>query len=687
MLLATMSAAGDEAECTRLLATGIPSLLPCELSGLALTGEEGWKIVFQKDGRLLDRSDTRGVLPELDSLFVSALSRDELSLSPAGGGGATGVLPSQLASLGVQRLAVVPIRTVQSKLGMLFIGRAEETELSRGEASLVQILADQTAMAIENYRLHQLLRRYSRDLEELVEERTTQLRHSESHLRLLLETNNAIIGNLDRESLFEKVAENLRAVVSFDRASIALFDPKRDVLTVVALAGPLPSKHVFPVGTETPRTDSPLRQVVDERRPLLCPNLETRRRLRDEDRLLEEGIRSYMAVPLVVGGRVIGTLNVGSRSERQWEEDVRIVSEIANQVALAIENMLAYEEIGKLKACLEQENRFLQEEIETQRSDEIVGESPAIKDLLEQVELVARTDASVLILGESGTGKELVAREIHKRSRRSHGPMIKVNCASVPRELYESEFFGHAKGAFTGATRDRSGRFELADGGTLFLDEVGEIPLELQSKLLRVLQDGQFERVGGESTRTVDVRIVAATNRDLRSEVGQGRFREDLFYRLNVFPIDVGPLRDRKEDIPLLATRFLEMACRRMNRAPCSLSEENLQQLQSYDWPGNVRELQNGIERALILSRSGSPVIEAPTLRDSKSRTTASESRSAVEIRTYEDLKRLEKETVSAALEKANGKVHGAGGAAELMGVKPSTLFSRIKAMGIERPW
>ena len=310
-----------------------------------------------------------------------------------------------------------------------------------------------------------------------------------------------------------------------------------------------------------------------------------------------------------------------------------------------------------------------------------------MKNLLEQIGLVAGTDASVLILGESGTGKELVAREIHKRSRRSHGPMIKVNCASIPKELYESEFFGHAKGAFTGATRNRSGRFELADGGTLFLDEVGEISLELQSKLLRVLQEGQFERLGEERTRTVDVRIVAATNRDLKREVEAGRFREDLYYRLNVFPIDIAPLRDRKEDIPMLAARFLEMACRRMNRTPSTLSEETERRLQRYDWPGNVRELQNTIERALILSRSGSLVVTLPVTRDSESPATSTTTPPpADEIRTYAEMKDFERAVVLAALDRANGKVNGVGGAAELLGVKPSTLFSRMKAMSIERP-
>ena len=276
--------------------------------------------------------------------------------------------------------------------------------------------------------------------------------------------------------------------------------------------------------------------------------------------------------------------------------------------------------------------------------------------------------------------------EIHKRSLRNLGPMIKVNCASVPRELYESEFFGHVMGSFTGATRDRSGRFELANGGTLFLDEVGEIPLELQSKLLRVLQEGEFERVGEEHTRTVDVRIVAATNRDLSRDVEQGRFREDLYYRLNVFPIEVVPLRERREDIPLLADRFLQMACKRLNRTFRNLGEEDARRLQDYDWPGNVRELQNEVERALILSRSEYLVFDVPSARRATLPASADATPTAQAVRTYADLKRVEEDVVVAALERAGGKVNGAGGAAELLGIKPSTLFSRMKAMGIERP-
>ena len=282
----------------------------------------------------------------------------------------------------------------------------------------------------------------------------------------------------------------------------------------------------------------------------------------------------------------------------------------------AIANARAFEEIGRLKEQLELERDYLREELAgVQEFGDIIGQSPSLKNVLQQIDLVAATDASVLILGESGTGKELVAREIHRRSQRHERSMVKCNCASIPRELYESEFFGHAKGAFTGAISDRAGRFQLADGGTLFLDEVGEIPLDMQSKLLRVLQEGEFERVGEERTQRVDVRIVAATNRDLKQEIEAKRFREDLYYRLNVFPIQIAPLRERKEDISVLAAHFVDLSARNLNRAPPRLTQGNILQLQRYDWPGNIRELQNVIERAVITSVKGRLRFDLPVQR------------------------------------------------------------------------
>jgi transcriptional regulator with GAF, ATPase, and Fis domain len=293
--------------------------------------------------------------------------------------------------------------------------------------------------------------------------------------------------------------------------------------------------------------------------------------------------------------------------------------------------------------------------------------------------MVAATDAGVLILGESGVGKELVARAIHQRSPRARKPLVKVNCGSIPHELFESEFFGHAKGSFTGAIRDRVGRFQLADGGTLFLDEVGEIPLDLQSKLLRVLQEGEFERVGDELTRRVNVRVVAATNRDLRDEVKAGRFRLDLFYRLGVFPVEVPPLRDRREDIPELAASFVRQACQRFHVPEPRLSARELERAQGYHWPGNVRELQNVIERAVILAQGGPLLLDLPQ----KERPTLPATPIPTEVIPEDEWRRRERANLQAALVKSGHKVSGPGGAAELLGLNPATLTSRLKALGL----
>jgi PAS domain S-box-containing protein len=378
----------------------------------------------------------------------------------------------------------------------------------------------------------------------------------------------------------------------------------------------------------------------------------------------------YTSTPIRVGAAVVGAVvvfrDVGER--REAEEKLR--------AALA--------EVDRLRERLELENAYLQEEIrQTGNHHGVIGRSAAIQHILRQVELVAPTDANVLVTGESGTGKELIARAIHEASRRHGRPLIRVNCAAIPRELFESEFFGHARGAFTGALRDRVGRFELADGGTLFLDEVGEIPLDQQGKLLRVLQEGQLERVGETRTRDVDVRVVAATNRDLRAEVERGRFRQDLYFRLNVFPIESPPLRDRAEDIPLLAAYFLRATTRKLNTGALTLTEGDVRRLAAYGWPGNVRELQNVIERAAILARQGRITLDLPTGKPAARGPDAAPPLPAPAVETEADRRLRDRTNIQAALDAAGGKVSGPGGAAELLGLRPTTLASRMKALGL----
>jgi transcriptional regulator with GAF, ATPase, and Fis domain len=402
-----------------------------------------------------------------------------------------------------------------------------------------------------------------------------------------------------------------------------------------------------------------------------------------------EDIQGFNGQPIMFQGETLGVIAQYNRipTPEQTPEWLRI---FADHIGAAIVNARAFEEIERLKSQLELENTFLQEEVrEAKAFGEIIGQSAALKQTLRQIQMVAPTDATVLILGESGTGKELVAREIHQRSRRRDRPLIRVNCASIPKELYESEFFGHVKGAFTGALRDRAGRFEAAHQGTLLLDEVGEIPLELQSKLLRVLQEGQYERVGEERTRVVDVRIIAATNRDLPRDVQTGRFRQDLYYRLNVFPIKVAPLRERKEDIPLLAAHFLEQAARKLNLPPARLTQAHIAQFQKHDWPGNVRELQNTIERALILAQNGTLWFDFPTIQKaepSSAPIAASDTVSDPPVLNDLEVRQRERDNILAALKRTNWKIHGANGAAELLKVRPTTLISRIKSLGLKRP-
>ncbi len=386
---------------------------------------------------------------------------------------------------------------------------------------------------------------------------------------------------------------------------------------------------------------------------------------------------SFTSTPIRQGDKITGAVVVFKdvTERKQAEEKIQ----------------KAYAEIQHMKKRLEAENLYLQEEINSDHEfKDIIGQSSAVKQLLQQVELVAPTAASVLITGESGTGKELVARAIHERGDRSERPLIRVNCAAIPAELFESEFFGHVKGSFTGAVKDRAGRFELADGGSIFLDEVGEIPIALQSKLLRVLQEGQYERVGDERTRKVDVRLIAATNRNLQEEVAAGNFREDLYFRLNVFPVHVVPLRERLDDIPLLTQHFLGTLSRKLNMPEPRLTNGSVKQLQRYPWKGNIRELQNVIERAIILSQGGSLLFDlpgndvSPAVINNIAADSGDEAKEAGTV-PYTEAERIarDKENIMRALQLCDNKISGAGGAAELLGIKPTTLASRLKNMDI----
>ncbi len=405
------------------------------------------------------------------------------------------------------------------------------------------------------------------------------------------------------------------------------------------------------------------------------------------DWALGEKIRSFAGQPLIFRGETLGVLAVFSRSELD-ESALGWLRVFAMQAAVAIANSRAFEEIEDLRRRLELENAYLRDQVHaaTAFSGTILGQSAAIRHVFEQVEIVAPTDATVLVLGESGVGKELVARAIHGRSPRRDRPLVKVNCTAIPRELFESEFFGHVKGAFSGAFANRVGRFQLADGGTLFLDEVGELPAEMQPKLLRVLQEGEFEPVGDAKTRRVNVRIIGATSRDLKALARSGQFRQDLYYRLSVFPIEVPPLRERREDIPLLARHFLAIASQRFHRTGLDFTDDDLGRLHAYHWPGNVRELQNVINRSVISAASGSLCLELGEAYEAE-KESPKELREAADcatnVRTQYEIKRLERENIIAALAQCEGRIYGPKGAAALLGMKPTTLCARIKKLNL----
>ncbi len=412
----------------------------------------------------------------------------------------------------------------------------------------------------------------------------------------------------------------------------------------------------------------------------------------DPDWIRKEGIASFAGQPLIHKGEVLGVLSLFSRT-RFVDTTLPWLRMVADHLAAAIVNARSFEEIEGLKRRLELENVYLRKEVEGELGPQgVIGQSAAMKAILRKISQVAPTDANILVTGESGTGKEVIAREIHGQSKRRARTMIKVNCAAIPRELFESEFFGHAKGSFTGAARERFGLFQAADHGTLFLDEVSEIPLELQGKLLRVLQEREYRRVGEETERTVDVRIIAASNRDLPAAVAAGKFREDLYYRLQVFPFELPPLRERKDDIGALAQHFLTLSSRSLNRPGMRLVREDVELLQGYDWPGNCRELQNVIERAVITAQGERLNIELPGARARPLTTgapspalAASPEAAQARILTEDELRALERDNTLAALEKANWRIYGPGSASELLGVKPTTLVSRIKKMGLRR--
>jgi formate hydrogenlyase transcriptional activator len=520
------------------------------------------------------------------------------------------------------------------------------------------------------------------------------LRKSEERNRILLQINNAIITNLAQQALLHSISEALHPVFPFDRCAITLYEPERDSFRFLAVEGELLSDY-FRTGLELSRDDTCGSWVFEHLRVLVRRDLEKEQQYLNERRLVAEGIRSMCVAPLVFQGKCIGTLSLVSREkDRYSDEDAMFLQEVANQVALAIQNMQSYQEIDSLKARLEKENVYLQEELRTEHNfEEIVGNSPALLKALHAVDQVAPTDTTVLIYGETGTGKELVARAIHGRSVRNGRALVNVNCSAISAGLVESELFGHIKGAFTGALDRRIGRFELAHGGTIFLDEIGELSLETQVKLLRVLQEHEFEPVGSSRSLRVDVRVIAATNRNLNEAVQAGRFRSDLFYRLNVFPIELPPLRERRSDIPQLVAFCISRFSKRLGKKIDGVSRESMENLVNYPWPGNIRELQNIIERAVVLSVDPTLRLDRdlmPVAASTKSmeapETDAPEHRQAdlESPKLLLTLDEVDRNHILAALQHTGGVVDGPKGAARILNLHPNTLRHRMNKLGIK---
>jgi formate hydrogenlyase transcriptional activator len=551
----------------------------------------------------------------------------------------------------------VPLISRERALGTLSVVSRRENAFTEDDAELLGNIGTQVAIAVENT-LH-----------------FEQARSAEQELRLLLEINNAVVSHLDLPELLRTVSACLKRVLPHDLAGIALYDSETRLLVAHALNFPH-NQDFVEMGDSIPIEGTPEGLAFTSREPVLIKKLDLKEFPAEMvKRGASEGLRSGCAVPLISRDRTLGTLSVVSLKENAFtEDDAKLLRQIGDQIAIAVENGLAYREIENLKTKLNKEKLYLEEEI---RSDfeEIVGDSPAMKQVLKQVGIVAPTDSTVLILGETGTGKELLARAIHDRSKRREGTFVKLNCAAIPTGLLESELFGHEKGAFTGAIATKIGRFELADGGTLFLDEVGDIPLELQSKLLRVLQEQEFERLGSTRTIKVKVRLLAATNRDLLEMVENKQFRSDLYYRLNVFPIRSPSLRDRAGDIPLLVRYFTQRISRQMEKRVERIPAETMEALCRYRWPGNVRELENLIERAVILSQGAELHVPLGELKIA-----ARESPSPVTT-----LHAAERDHILRALEKTDWVIAGPSGAAALLGMKRSTLQSKMIKLGISR--
>jgi formate hydrogenlyase transcriptional activator len=626
-------------------------------------------VAFDKDSgktcwSLLEMSGSRAeCLPsdlgsDRDSLFHAVHESGQVLLTPDWNQEVRFPAYGQfLARAGIVSTCTLPLTRGARRLGVLSLGRLYPNAYDDEEIHFLRLVADQIGLAIDaavNFYVSQRV---------------------QDQLKLILDLNNQVVSNLEFDDLLHAASASVRQVMCCDAAAIMLVDESGTQLRVHALDYP-ESRGIFTEGALVPIDGTMPGESFKNKKPSVVNRLDPEKMPPEMySKASAEGLHSFCDVPLLSRNRLLGVLAVARREENGFGEDqIEFLTQVAKQVAIGVENALAYSEIADLKDRLAQEKLYLEDEIRGEMDFEgIVGQSSGLRHVLSLVETVAPSDSTVLLLGETGTGKELIARAIHDRSRRKDRTFVKLNCAAIPTGLLESELFGHERGAFTGAIAQKTGRLELADQGSLFLDEVGDIPIEIQPKLLRALQEREFERLGSSHTRKVNVRLVAATNRDLEKMIESREFRSDLYYRLNVFPIRIPPLRERPEDIPLLVRYFTQKYGRRMEKQIDSIPTTAMKKLSAWQWPGNIRELENFIERSVILTHGPALQVPISELGSSSKAVPASVTKAAGE-----------REEILSMLKATRGRVAGPEGAAARMGLKRTTLISRMKKLGID---
>jgi formate hydrogenlyase transcriptional activator len=667
----SVTATLDVRELFQAISTSLKSIIPYDGAGMTIYEQEYKQLrVYALDSQAFKEGPlTEGTVIPINGTpgEVVFASRQTTIFGPQDYARMTSPMVQRILAQGIKTGCMAPLISHGQMLGTLSVASLRENAFTRQDAELMTQIAGQVAIAVENALNFEKAR--------VAEKALTRERN---RLRLLLDISNRLTSRLNLQELLEAVSSCLREVLHHTAAVLLLYDPESKHLRTHALQAArtsLEEGFLVPIST-----DNPTGLAFVRRQPVLVKKLDLNEFPDDIVKIAyHDGIRAGCNVPLISQDRTLGVLTVVSNREYAFDEqDLDLLTQITNQISIAVENALAYREIESLKNKLAEEKLYLEEEIQTAFNfEEIIGQSAALKRILKQIETVAPTDSTILIQGETGTGKELIARAIHKLSQRQAHTLVKLNCAAIPTGLLESELFGHEKGAFTGAIAQRIGRFELAHRGTLFLDEVGDIPLELQPKLLRVLQEQEFERLGSARTIKVNTRLVAATNCDLMQMVAEKKYRSDLYYRLNVFPIHIPPLRERPQDITLLARFFAQKFARSMKKRIETIPASVQEALLRYKWPGNVRELENLIERAVILTKGTELEINLNDLPVSAEAETDSANISTLET--------AEREHILRALQESHWVIGGATGAAAKLGMKRTTLQSRMQKLGITR--